>query len=182
MSSTITAKDDDQTCEEAWYALMVKTRYEQSVAASLEPMGYEVFVPTYTARRRRGTRYRPSTAVLFPSYVFCRFHPHLRLPILKTPGVIKVVGTSKELLRVKEEEIAALKAIVESKLAYQPWPSVKVGQWVEIIDGPLKGIKGTVVSANYACRFILNVTGLHRAVAVAVAQDCVMPIPPPESA
>jgi transcription antitermination factor NusG len=179
MCGIVDTKDSDRPCDQAWYALMVRTRYERSVAASLEPMGYDVFVPTYTARRLRGSRYRPSKTVLFPSYVFCRFSAQLRLPILMTPGVIKVVGTSNGLTRVREEDIDALKAIVDSNLDCHPWPSVKPGEWVEIIEGPLTGIKGTVVNVSNGYRFILNVAGLHRAVAVVVARDCVAPIPPP---
>ena len=75
-----------------WYALQVRTRQEASVSDQLGGQGYERFLPMYKVRRRWSDRIKEMNAPLFPGYLFCRFDPHDRLPILKTPGVIQIVG------------------------------------------------------------------------------------------
>jgi transcription antitermination factor NusG len=179
MGTLYNSHDLDQLCEPAWYAVMVKTRLERITGNTLERQGYEAFVPTCSVRRLRGNRYRRCEVVLFPSYVFCRFREQLRLPILMTPGVKKIVGTSGGLIRVREDEIAALQTIVDSGVECQPWPSVSPGAWVEITRGPLKGIRGSVQNVRSGYRFILSVTGLHRSIAVSVDRDLIRPIAAP---
>jgi len=54
--------------------------------------GYEWFLPLLQSRRRWSDRVKEVDAPLFPGYLFCRFNPNDRLPILKTPGVTQIVG------------------------------------------------------------------------------------------
>jgi hypothetical protein len=56
--------------------------------------------------RKRSDRTKKLDLPLFPGYVFCCFDANKRLPILTTPGVVKVVGpsgTEGTLLKVKDE-------------------------------------------------------------------------------
>ena len=75
-----------------WFALQVRSRYEKTVASYLDGKGYEWFLPTYQARKRWSDRVKEVELALFPGYLFCRFDPQDRLPILKTPGMISIVG------------------------------------------------------------------------------------------
>ncbi|MGH9678604.1 MAG: transcription termination/antitermination NusG family protein, partial [Candidatus Acidiferrales bacterium] len=74
-----------------WFALQVRTRWEVSTESLLAGKGYETFLPRYANQVRRNGRLKEIQSPLFPGYVFCRFDPQDRLPILVTPGVISVV-------------------------------------------------------------------------------------------
>jgi len=152
----------------SWFALHVRTRYEERVACFLEGKGYDLFLPRYTSRRRWSDRIKKVETPLFSGYVFCRFDPQDRLPILKTPGVIQIAGYNRTPVPVEESEIAAIQALMASGLPNQPWPFIEVGDRVHIEAGPLRGHEGTLVEFKGNHRLVLTITLLHRAVAVEI--------------
>ncbi len=168
---------DSESATHPWFALQVRARHERSVAEFLTGKGYEWFLPTYQCRRRWSDRIKQVTLPLFPGYLFCRFDPVNRLPILTTPGVIQVVGTARSPVPVEEAEIAALQAAVKSGLPAHPWPFLRVGQWVRLDYGSLSGLEGILVDFKGHSRLILSVTLLRRSVALEVDADWVTPLP-----
>lgn len=158
-----------------WFALHVRTRHEAGVAAHLEGMGYEDFLPLYKTRTRWSDRTKEAETPLFPGYLFCRFDPQNRLPILKTPGVIQVVGYSRQPIPVEETEIEAIQALVASGIPSQPWPYLEVGEKVRIQSGPLRGREGVLVEFKGTHRLILSIALLQRSVAVEIEAALVKP-------
>ena len=150
------------------FALQVRTRHEQETAAFLQYNEYECFLPLYKCSRHWSDRIKQSKVPLFPGYLFCRFDPLLRLPILKTPGVLSILGIGKTPVPVDEAEITTIQSIVESGLSAQPWPFIQIGQKVEIEYGPLSGLEGVVIRSKSHQRFVVSVTLLQRSVAVEI--------------
>lgn len=159
-----------------WFALQVRTRYEKNVASFLDGKGYEWFLPTYMSRRRWSDRTKELELPLFPGYLFCRFNPQERLPILKTPGMIAIVGTSKTPTPVDASEIVALRTLVKSDISRHPWPFLKVGQRVRIEYGALAGLEGILLQIKGTHRIILSVSLLQRSVAAEIDGSWVTPI------
>ena len=159
-----------------WFALQVRTRFEKNVASFLSGKGYEWFLPTYPSRRRWSDRVKELDLPLFPGYLFCRFNPLERLPILKTPGLISIVGTAGTPTSVDASEIAALRTLVDSDLPRQPWPFLKVGQRVRIECGALAGLEGILLQVKGRDRIILSVSLLQRSVAAEIESSWVTPI------
>lgn len=151
-----------------WFALQVRTRYEPGVASFLEGSGYELFLPLYACRRRWSDRIKKVETPLFPGYLFCRFDPQDRLPILKTPGVIQIVGYNRIPFPVEDSEIRAIQALMASGLPNQPWPFLGVGDRVRIEAGPLRGHEGTLVEFKGSHKLTLSITLLQRSVAVEI--------------
>lgn len=151
-----------------WFALQVRTRHERCVADYLAGKGYEWFLPLYKCRKRWSDRVKEVETPLFPGYLFCRLDPQERLPILKTPGVIQIVGSNRSLVPVDESEIVAIQRIVASGLPNRPWPFLHTGDTVQIQCGPLRGLQGVLVSFKGNCRLVLSLTLLQRSVAVEI--------------
>jgi len=166
------------TSPEQWFALLVKSQHEKSVACTLEGKGYEQFVPLYSVNRSWSDRLKQLTLPLFPGYVFCRFDVNYRLPILVTPGVLRVIGVGKVPLPVNDSEIEAIRSIVKSGLQAEPWPFLKVGQRVRIERGSLEGVEGILLAVKKPYRLIVSVTLLQRSVAVELDQDWATPLAP----
>jgi transcription antitermination factor NusG len=160
-----------------WFALQVRSRYENIVAAHLSGKGYECFLPLNTRRRRWSDRFKDIECPLFPGYVFCRFNPLDRLPIRITPGVVFIVGQGKTPAPIDEPEMAAIKSAVNSGLPTQPWPFMQIGQRVRIENGPLCGLDGVLLNFRGRHRLVLSVTLLKRSIAVQVEDSWVTPIP-----
>jgi transcription antitermination factor NusG len=154
------------TGNEAWYALQVRSRFEMSVAKQLRGMGYEEFLPLYECRKRWSDRIKVVQAPLFPGYLFCRLDPQNRLPILKTPGVIQIVGYNRQPIPVDDAELESIQTLVTSGIPNEPWPFLKVGERVRIEAGPLRGLEGVLVEFKGNQRLILSVSLLQRSVAV----------------
>jgi transcription antitermination factor NusG len=152
----------------SWFALQVRTRHESGVANFLESMGYEFFLPQYTCRKRWSDRVKKVETPLFPGYLFCRFDPQDRFPIVSTPGVIQVVGYNRMPVPVDDSEIQAIQTLAASGLPNQPWTFLEVGDRVRIEAGALRGLEGMLIEFKGSHRLVLSITLLHRAVAVEI--------------
>lgn len=161
-----------------WFALQVKTCKEQSVATALRQKGYTEFLPQYCARRRWSDRSKEIELALFPGYLFCRFDPLHRLPILTTPGVTSILGVGKIPVPVDASEVAAIQAMVRSGMQVGPWPFLQVGARVRIEEGPLRGVEGILVQVNKRNRLVASITLLQRSVSVEVDRLAVTPLSP----
>jgi transcription antitermination factor NusG len=161
-----------------WFALQVRTRQEASVAQQLNGQGYERFLPLYKVRKRWSDRIKEVNAPLFPGYLFCRFNPQDRLPILKTPGVIQVVGFNNGPAAVDEAEIRSIQTLVTAGVPHQPWPFLAAGDRVRIESGPLLGLEGILIDVKRSHRLVLSVTLLQRSVAVEIDSALITAISP----
>src|SRR5215813_2970670 len=111
-----------------WYALYVRTRFEKVVARNLRGEGYEAFLPLYRRASRWSDRIKQLELPLFPGYVFCRFNPLNRLPIIQ--GVNGIVGFRKNFIPVDEYELNAIRTVSKSGHHCEPCPFLKVGERV----------------------------------------------------
>jgi len=151
-----------------WFALQVRTRRESGVANYLFGQGYESFLPLYHCRKRWSDRVKEVQTPLFPGYLFCRFDPQDRLPVMKVPGVMQIVGANRVPLPVDEVEIRALQTLVASGIANQPWPFLQLGERVRIESGSLCGLEGILLDFKGTHRLVLSVTLLQRSVSVEI--------------
>jgi transcription antitermination factor NusG len=159
----------------AWFALSVTPRKEKVTARTLRALGYEDFLPLYSVKRRWSDRIKTVEFPLFPGYVFSRFDPNVRLPILKIATVSHVVGPGNKPEPVNESEIFALQTVCQSGLQAVPCPYLTVGSKVLIHDGPLSGLEGILVRDKQT-RLVLSVSLLQRSVAVEIDRAWVSPL------
>jgi transcription antitermination factor NusG len=156
-----------------WFALQVRMRHEAGVADHLQGKGYEWFLPLYKTRRRWSDRVKQIDSPLFPGYLFCRFNPHDRLPILKTPGVTQIVGYNHVPVPVDEQEIEAIRRLVASGVPNFPCAYLEIGSKVRIEAGALRGLEGILMDIKGKRRLVLSITLLQRSVAVEIDSDAV---------
>jgi transcription antitermination factor NusG len=170
------------SCGEAlglpWFALQVRSRQEDVVGAFLGANGHEWFLPTYRCRRQWSDRIKERELPLFSGYLFCRFDLTNRVSVLKTPGLISIVGIGRIPIPIDDAEIAALRRLVSSGMQTQPWPYVAIGQRVRIINGALCGLEGILQSFKGHHRVVVSVTLLQRSVAAEVDSAWLSPSQP----
>ncbi|HYL72952.1 MAG TPA: transcription termination/antitermination NusG family protein [Bryobacteraceae bacterium] len=159
-----------------WFAVKVRVRGEPQVAQTLRSREYECVLPTYPERRRYSDRLKRIEKALFPGYVFCRFDPLRRLPILTAPGVEHVVSVARVPEPVPDAEINAIRQIMQSGALAKPWPYLRVGQQVRIDEGSLLGIEGLLVQERGKDRLVVSIHLLQRSVAVQVDRESIRPV------
>lgn len=179
LDATISLPGSDSSAAR-WYALQVRSRHEAIAAAILANKGYDKFLPLYRSRRMWSDRIVHLDLPLFPGYVFCRFDPGDRsVPILTTPGVVRIVGIGPHAVPVDDAEIVAIQSIVKSGFAAEPWPYLRLGNLVRIQYGALAGLEGLLVEKKKRHRLVVSITILQRSVAVEIDSAWVTPVRPP---
>ncbi|MFI5095278.1 MAG: transcription termination/antitermination protein NusG [Candidatus Acidiferrales bacterium] len=166
-----------QNASEKWFALQVRTRWEESTVALLGGKGFETFLPNYRTNRRCRGRIKEVTAPLFPGYVFCQFDAQNRLPILVTPGVVGIVGSGRIPIPVDESEIEAIRSAICSGMHVEPWPYLEIGQTIRIEDPTWGGLEGILISFKGSQRIVVSVSLLRRSVALEIDRSVVRPVP-----
>jgi transcription antitermination factor NusG len=151
-----------------WFAVQIRTGWEQSTARILSGKGYETLLPMYQSERRFGRCAKTADVPLFPGYLFCRFDVLKRLPVLVTPGVVAVVSRGRIPIPVEPAEIASIKALVSSGAKIEPWPYLEVGQRVRVEGTALQGVEGILTAFKGSRRIVVSVSLLQRSIALEI--------------
>jgi transcription antitermination factor NusG len=165
---------------EQWFALRVRSNYEKLVQGALQGKGYQEFLPLWRKRVRWSDRFKEIEVPLFPGYVFGKFDVNRRLPVLTIPGVVRVVGNGQWPEPVDEAELTQVRRFVSSGLPIGPWPFLQIGDRVLIESGSLTGLEGILVQTKTQCRVVVSVGLLQRSVAVEIDRACVRPLTSPK--
>jgi transcription antitermination factor NusG len=161
-----------------WFALRVKPNHEKPVAATLRGKGLEEFLPLLRTRRQWSDRVKVIDLPLFPGYLFCRLNLEDRMPLLTTPGFLYIAGIGRNPEPVDESEISAIQAMLRSGFPVTPWPSLVVGQKVQLKNGPLRGLEGVLTKIANQHRIYVSVTLLKRSISVEVDPQWVRALTP----
>ncbi len=159
--------------DQVWYAVGVASRHEKIVSQLLRNKGFETFLPLHTRKHQYGRRVRSFELPLFPGYLFCRMDNAVRLSVVTTPGVLRLVGAGKVPVAVADDEIAALQRATAANATLSPHPYWKSGEKGRIGEGPLSGLEGIIVSAKPPVKVVISVTLLQRSVLVEVDANSV---------
>src|SRR5215467_4873780 len=108
-----------------WFGLRVRSNFERQVSRLLRAKGVEEYLPAYRTRRAWSDRVRELELPLFPGYVFCRISVDSRAAVLATSGVVGMVGNQNQPLPIDESELAAVRKMVASRSAVEPWPFLR---------------------------------------------------------
>ena len=165
-----------------WFGLSVMVRHEKVVAEILGHKGFETFLPLYTKTHRYHGRLREFDLPLFSGYVFCHLNPLTRLPVLTTPGVIRIVGAGRNPIPIDPHEIWSLQRAAEAGVSLCPHQHWEPGESARVIAGPLTGVEGVVVKAKDAIRLVLSVSLLQRSVSLEIDSECVASVAKPPAA
>ncbi len=157
-----------------WYAVRTRSRFEKVVCKQLEAYGVEGFLPL--RRTNWTTRKWRFLSPLFPGYYFAKFlwgaHPR----ILQCHGVVGVLGQGGCPIAIPDSEIDAIKMIVSRTDRYDQHPYIEEGTPVEVICGPLQGLRGTFVRKASRCRLIISIHLIKQATAIEIDADSVAAI------
>ena len=156
--------------ESEWYALHTRPRHEKLVVQRLVERGVETFLPIVTETHRWSDRKKSVQLPLFSCYVFARFIPNRseRLQVLRVSGVLGLVGSQGEGTPIPDEQIDAVRTLVEGSVPWSSHPFLKIGQRVRIRSGALNGLEGVLVSRNGSDTLVISVDALQRSLAVRV--------------
>jgi len=162
----------------AWFALYTRSRFEKKLMSELSERSIEVFLPMREILSRWKDRKKKIWLPLFPGYIFVHHidTPANRYRILNVPGAVRFVGFNAQATPIPLEQIDGVRRFLESNLAVDPYPYIKIGRRMEVIAGPLKGIQGKLVQKKGRFRFVIQVDLIRQAISVEIDASDVHPI------
>jgi transcription termination/antitermination protein NusG len=158
-----------------WYAIQTCSRHEKLVRDRLMTVGVEPFLPLSKQYRQWSDRKMWITAPLFGGYCFARFALANSLVVLNMPGVVRIVGSAKP-EPIQPEEISALQQVASADRMMEPWDYLTEGSWVEVVRGPLIGLRGQLVRRAKQHGLVIRTSLIQQAALVHIMIDEVAPI------
>ncbi len=169
--------------EPRWFALWTQSHCEQLVCDQLAAKGFATFLPMIREWSRRAGVRRLIPVPMFAGYLFVRHAIEKRsyIEIVNTRGVVRILGERWDRLApIDDEEMESIQRLDRSDLALVPYPYLREGQRVRIVEGALTGVEGFLVRhKSNRGMLVLSVNLLNRSVAVEVDCGAVVPIDRP---
>ena len=162
-----------------WYAVHVKSRHEFQVYERLTGAGVDVFLPSMERLSKWKDRSKLIQFPLFPGYLFVNIDTSqsTRMTVLKTSGVVRFLGVIPgEPESVPEDQILALKKVLETKTTLDPYPYLHEGQRVRIKRGPLAGVEGILSEKSGRHLLVLSVDIIRQSTALTIEAGDVEPV------
>lgn len=146
-----------------WYLIQTKAGEEQRAESNLAHQGVETFLPLYKTHQISFGRVTAKKKPLFPSYLFAKFElPSHYYQVKWTRGVSKIVAFGDAPVPVADEVIQAIKKRVGKDNLIELEEDWQQGDIVEIISGPLKGLRGILqknISDKGRIKILLSMLG-----------------------
>lgn len=163
-----------------WYALHTRSHFEQKVYDGLCRKSIEAFLPRIEVMSRRKDRHKMILIPMLPGYVFVfsDLRPEEHLEIVKTAGVVRMVGFKGKPMPAKEEEISSLMILDGTNRTVRNRNYMKRGDRVMIMEGPLKGLIGFYVKhKGRSDKVVVSIELLKRSLAVEIEDWALEKIP-----
>ena len=160
--------DHEQRLAPLWYVVRTRSRHEKTVRDQLVRREVETFLPIADRWSRWKDRRKKVAFPLFPGYCFARFALVDRLRVLNVVGVADLVGICGRPEPVPEAEIEAIQRRASTTLQYDPHPFLAEGMDVEVVRGPLTGVRGKLLRKDRVTRLVLSVTLIRQAAVVGI--------------
>ena len=157
--------------EPVWYCIKTRTRHELAAKKWLQAdMGIDVFCPLLKFERARSSGRVRVIEAMFPGYIFAKFaYVELHRQVAAANGVSTVVSFGGIPSVVDEAIIQELRSIVGGEETVVIPSTVRVGEEVQVLEGPFKGIRAIVTQvmpARARVMVLLELLGMEREVEV----------------
>jgi transcription termination/antitermination protein NusG len=163
---------------EAWFAIHTRSKCEKKVATQLGDVQIKCFLPIVKEIRAWSDRSKVIDQPLFPGYIFVRIsgEDRIRISVLRINGVVGFVGVQGQGIPIPDPEIENIQTLLSSRLPFEPYPFLRVGQKVRIRGGYLDGIEGILAAKNSDRSVVISVDLIQRSLAVRVCGFDLEPI------
>lgn len=153
-----------------WFAVHTRARNERAVAGRLTQQGVTTFLPVTTEVHRWSDRKKQVEVPLFSCYVFARLTgaPQERLAMYRTEGIFGLVGVRGEGIAIPDEQMDAIRKLVDERVSCREHSFLKVGQRVRVRGGAMDGVEGILQACNGDRTLVVSIDAIQRSLAVRI--------------
>ncbi|RMD91338.1 MAG: UpxY family transcription antiterminator [Calditrichaeota bacterium] len=166
----------DPKLQRYWYAIYTRPNFEKRVDHELKMKGLESFLPTRQVIHFWSDRKKKIEEPLFRSYVFIHANAQERYLSLQTRGVVRMVCFNGQPARIPDEQIQSIYRILEHGYDPEPYQYLNFGDEVEIVAGPLRGLRGFYIEERNQGRLVISINAIRQSIAVEVERGQVRKI------
>lgn len=149
-----------------WYSVQTGYRSEARVARDLTAKGFETYLPLLREVHQWTDRRKEVDVPAFGGYLFVRYEPDLRnrVRVLETAGVVRLLGGNHNPSPIPDVEIEAVRKTLSSGLECSRCENLVPGSPVQVIRGPLSGVRGTLVRFKNSFRIVVAISVFSQAI------------------
>ena len=146
----------------SWYALYTRPRHEKKVFDQLTEKEINAFLPVRRELRQWKDRRKWIETPLFSGYVFVNIELKNKIYALETRGVVRMIGFGGQPTRIPDWQIEQLKQVIGSGEGLRLEHYLKAGDYVEVTEGPLAGVKGYLRDVRGESRVAILIDGISQ--------------------
>lgn len=145
-----------------WYALYTRPRHERRVDQQLREKEIVSFLPMRKILKQWSDRKKWIEEPLFRCYLFIHADPSDRLRALQTYGIVRMVSFQGKPAVVQDKEIDIIQRIIDEDPGVEALSRFTIGDQVEVVSGPLRGLKGQLESIQNERRLIVTIPSIQQ--------------------
>jgi len=144
-----------------WYVIVTKTIHYKKAAAILEKLGFSFYLPTQRQLHYWSDRKKWVDVPILTPYIFLLTNEMERKVIFQSCNFFHFLNWGGKPATAKDDEIENVKLLCNysSNIKIEPH-SIKKGDFVEVISGPLSGMNGYTLQENGKHRFLVQIRSL----------------------
>ena len=154
--------------DKQWIVVRSKPRSEKVAHNELVKKNIEAYLPLLKERRKWSDRKKWVEFPLFSSYLFARIDIKDSIFVLQTQGVNTIVKFGKQIAIVQNSVIEAIRLAMEGGYKLEPVEYFVEGNRVEVVAGPMNGVKGIVAKLKGQNRLIIKIDAIQQALSIQI--------------
>ena len=152
-----------------WYAVYTRPRSEKMAAERLRERGFRVWLPLHKTMVQWSDRKKMVEKPLLSSYLFVHCSERELYGVRGTYGVCKIVECRGRPAPIPDNQIENLRMLIDANYKM----SISTGEFrkgdsVEVIFGPLTGLKGELVKEGSRKRLVVHLDAIEQNITVTI--------------
>ncbi len=169
----------NQTTEKKWHAVYTRSRSEKKVNEELKAMGIDCFLPLQKKLHRWKDRKKWVELPLISGYCFVHINRNEYDKVLQIPNVVCYITFEGKAAVIPEYQINALEEMMnqfefEVEISHN---NFEPGQKVEIIRGPLTGLRGELINNRGRHKFLLRIDQINTELTIEIPSNYLSALP-----
>jgi transcription antitermination factor NusG len=156
-----------------WYAVWTRSRQEKVVAAMLDALGVQHYLPLKSELHQWSDRKQLLEVPLFSGYLFVCIDSlkDSKLQVLKVPGVRAIVGNQKGSLPIPSQQIEGIRRVLTAEVECSVHPCLNEGDRVRVVRGALAGVEGMLSRTDSTSRLLISIEMINQSLSVNISRS-----------
>ena len=157
-----------------WYPVCTNPRAEKKACQALINKGIEAYLPLQRQQKQWSDRKKWVEEPFIKSYLFVHIKEHEQAEVLMTKGIARFIYFSGKIAAMPDRQLNELKLLIASPYELEVTEEdLQPGETIIIKAGPLKGLKGEIISYRSQKQLALRLENLGYSIIVHVSASLI---------